>query len=203
MHGRAWSREEAIEALETPERLAGRSAERLWDRLALSEGATVADIGAGTGYFALPAARRVGAHGRVYAIDLSAELVALMGERAQKEGLRQFVSVQNTTESIPLPSAIADLVLLANVLHDFPPATIRESVRLLKPNGRLINLDWKKEETPGGPPVGIRFSPDEAAQVLGSHGLLEVERWEMGRWHYALALVRSERSGASQSSSAP
>jgi ubiquinone/menaquinone biosynthesis C-methylase UbiE len=154
------------------------------------DGDAIADIGAGTGFFALEAARRVGPRGRVYAIDLSAELVALLKERKEREGLAALIPLQNTTSSIPLGDAVADLVLLANVLHDVPPPTLREAVRLLRPRGRLVNLDWKKEETPGGPPPEIRLTAAEAAEVFGEYGLEEVERWEFGPWHYAQILRR-------------
>ncbi len=184
--GRAWSREEAIAALESPERRRSQDPERLWDRLALAKGATVVEVGAGTGFFALPAARRVGENGRVYATDLSEELVSLLRERAGTERLPQLVAVHNTLERIPLDSASADLVLLANVLHDVPEATVSEAVRLLKPDGRLVNIDWKPEDTPGGPPTQVRLTPEEATRRLEAHGLRAVERFEFGPWHYGI-----------------
>lgn len=194
MHGRAWGREEAIAALESPTRRESQDPEALWDHLHLAPGSTVADVGAGTGFFALPAARRVGAEGKVYAIDLSTELVGLIGERARAQDLPQLVEVQSTLERIPLPSAIADVVLLANVLHDIPNSTLAEAVRLLKPEGRFVNLDWKKEETPGGPPVGVRLSPEDASERLADAGLEVVESWEFGPFHYALLLRRRSTS---------
>lgn len=194
MHGRAWGREEAIAALERPTRRESQDPEALWDHLHLAIGSTVADVGAGTGFFALPAARRVGAEGKVYAIDLSTELVGLIGERARAQDLPQLVEVQSTLERIPLPSAIADVVLLANVLHDIPDSTLAEAVRLLEPEGRLVNLDWKKEETPGGPPVGVRLSPEDASERLADAGLEVVESWEFGPFHYALLLRRRSTS---------
>jgi SAM-dependent methyltransferase len=191
--GQAWTRQEAIAALESPDRWKTQDPEALWTRLGLAPGATVVDVGAGTGYFALPAARRVGPSGRVYAVDLSADLVDLLRERRDREALPQLLPVENTRTSIPLPSAVADWVLLANVLHDVPDSTVEEAVRMLKPGGRLVNLDWNKEDTPGGPPVAVRLTPDEAERRLEGKGLRALERWEFGPRHYGLLLVR--RSG--------
>jgi ubiquinone/menaquinone biosynthesis C-methylase UbiE len=188
---RAWTRKEALGALEAPERRQSQDPEALWTRVGLKPGATVVDVGAGTGFFAVVAARRVGPEGRVYAVDLSEELVELLRERRDRESLPQLQPLRNTLTSIPLPSGVADVVLLANVLHDIPVSTLSEAVRLLKPRGRFVNVDWKKEETPGGPPLEIRLTPDEAEQLLEKHGLQAVERWEYGPWHYALVLKRS------------
>jgi ubiquinone/menaquinone biosynthesis C-methylase UbiE len=189
--GRAWTRKEALGALEAPERRQSQDPEVLWTRVGLKLGATVVDVGAGTGFFAVAAARRVGPEGRVYAADLSDELVELLRERRDRESLPQLLPLRNTLTSIPLPSAVADVVLLANVLHDIPESTLTEAVRLVKLRGRFVNVDWKKEETPGGPPLEIRLTPDEAEQLLEKHGLETVERWEFGPWHYALVLRRS------------
>lgn len=185
---RAWTRKEALRALEAPERRKSQDPEFLWTRIGLAPGAIVADVGAGTGFFAVSAARRVGPGGHVYAVDVSDELVELLRERRDRESLPQLEPIRNTLTSIPLPSSVADVVLLANVLHDIPASTLSEAVRLLKPLGRFINVDWKKEETRGGPPLDIRLTPDEAEQLLERHGLKAVDRWDSGPWHYGLTL---------------
>ncbi|MEM0129406.1 MAG: methyltransferase domain-containing protein [Thermoplasmata archaeon] len=191
MHGRAWSREEAVAVLESPDRRATQNPVALWDAVGLRPGETVVDVGAGTGFFALPAAERVGPEGRVYAVDLSAELVALIEERARRRGLPAVRVVQSTPDRIPLPDRIADVVLLANVLHDIPRSTLTEAVRLLRADGRMVNVDWKKAETPGGPPVEVRLSPAEAVERLRAAGLVVKRQWEIGPYHYALLLHRA------------
>ena len=177
-----------MERLESPERRRFQDPNAFWDRFPLAPGSTVVEVGAGTGYFAIPAARRVGAKGRVYAVDVSADLVELLQERARTEGLPQLVPVLSHLDRIPLASEIADVVLFANVLHDIPPETVREAVRLVKHDGRILNVDWKKEETPMGPPRDIRLTPQEAADLLHTHGLELEETLEIGPYHYALRL---------------
>lgn len=191
---RAWTREEAIQALDAPGRRETQDPEALWTRVGLESGATVVDVGAGTAFFAIPAARRVGPQGRVYAVEVSEELIDLLRERRGTEDLPQLLPIQSTLSTIPLESGIADVVLLANVLHDIPPSTLSEAVRLLKPHGRLVNVDWKKLESPGGPPFEIRLSLPEAEELLGRHGLATIDRWDFGPWHYGLILRPSRSS---------
>jgi ubiquinone/menaquinone biosynthesis C-methylase UbiE len=179
-----------VAVLEAPERRREQDPEGLWERIGLRPGDVVVDVGAGSGYFAIPAARRVGPQGRVYAVDLSVELVELVRERARSAGLVQLEARASSLEHIPLPDGLADLVLLANVLHDIPPSTVGEAVRLLRPGGRLIDLDWKKEPGASGPPESVRLSPSEAEHRLAGHGLRVVERWEDGEHHYGLLLSR-------------
>jgi ubiquinone/menaquinone biosynthesis C-methylase UbiE len=193
-HDLPWTKEEALAHLESPERKRMLDADAFWDRVGLPPGTVVADVGAGTGYFALPAARRVAPRGRVFAIDISRELVDLLRDRAREQRLGTLEAVQSSAETIPLPSSVADLVLLANVLHDVSDATVGEAVRLLRSNGSFLNLDWKKTPGPEGPPVEIRLSPEEAAARFAPLGLHEVDRWEAGPYHYAIRLERRPRA---------
>lgn len=191
---RPWSREEALTTLEAPERRKTLDPVAFWEKVGLQPESTVVDVGSGSGYFALPAARAVGVAGHVYAVDLSPELVEYIANRSRDEHLPQLAAVQSTVDTIPLPSGIADAVLLATVLHDISAATISEAVRLLRPSGQLIDLDWKKEETPGGPPLAVRLTVKEASTLLAEHGLRVVDSWEAGPYHYALRLERVHAS---------
>jgi len=186
---RAWHRDEAVEFLEAPDRRESQDPEVLFDRVHLAVGESVVDVGAGTGYFAVVAARRVGPRGIVHAVDLSEELVELLAERAARESLPQLVPLRSSAAEIPLPDSVADLVLLANVLHDVPDSTVAEAVRTLRPDGRLVNVDWRKVRgTPRGPPIDIRLTPRAAEARLGRHGLVAVDRFRFGPWHYGIVM---------------
>ncbi len=185
-----WTREMAVAALESPERKKSLDPEAVWKEVGLRKGSTVVEIGAGTGYFSIPAARTVGSNGKVYAVDISKDLVGYLQERGAQEHLPQFQAVHSSVERVPLEDGIADFVLLANVLHDVPDATVREALRLLAPTGCLVNLDWKKEETPNGPPPEIRLSPEEATMRLRALGLKVEHLWTPGPYHYGMVLRR-------------
>src|SRR5688572_29717749 len=89
-----------------------------WRRVGLRRGQTVVDVGAGIGYFALPAARRVGPAGHVYACDVSPDMVRHMEREANKAGLGHLEPCRSAECRLPLPSHSADLVLAAFVLHE-------------------------------------------------------------------------------------
>jgi len=176
--------------LDARERYATQDPGHLWDLVGLHEGDVVVDVGAGTGFFAFPASSRVGEQGSVYAVDVSEDLLDLIGERAEAGHFRNLHTVLSTPTRIPLEDGTADVVLLANVLHGVPPSTVAEAVRVLRPGGRLVNVDWKKRETPQGPPVRHRLSPAEASAALRAYGVKRQSSFDLGPYHYVLVFLR-------------
>ncbi len=186
MHGRRWTREEGLANLDSADRRRLQDPQSFWREVGLRPRDIVADVGAGTGFFAIPAATLLAGSGTVYAIDISEELVELLRERKIEHVLDNLVPVHSKVDRIPLDSSVADIVLLANVLHDIPPATLAEAIRLLKPGGRLVNTDWKKVETPGGPPLHIRLNETEATERIVAGGLVRERVWNFGAHHYVI-----------------
>jgi ubiquinone/menaquinone biosynthesis C-methylase UbiE len=189
MHEAVWTREQAIALLDDPSRRTREDPRKLWSRAGLRRGMRVVDVGAGSGYYAFPASALVGPSGRVYAVDVSPELVELLKERARKRRRSNLEPLASRPHRIPLPNGIADRVLLANVLHGIPPSTVREAVRLLRPGGRLVNLDWKKDAA-RGPPVARRLSARAARRTLEGYGLRTVREWKFGPNHYVVMLEK-------------
>lgn len=98
-------------------------------------------------------ARIVGDSGRVFAVDVQEEMIAILRRKIQKLNIRNVETVVSEEESIPLPAESLDLALMANVLHELESyATVREAYRLLKPGGVLAILEWEKKKTEFGPP---------------------------------------------------
>lgn len=176
--------------LDAPGRRIDQDPDRLWHRVGLKEGDTVVDVGAGSGFFSFAAASIVGPNGRVYAVDISKELTELVRERAEIGKFRNVEAVLSTASHIPVEDAVADVAILANVLHGVPPSTVDESIRLLRPGGRLVNVDWKKETTEGGPPVHHRLSVKEATATLARRGLVPIDSFDLGPAHYVLVFER-------------
>jgi ubiquinone/menaquinone biosynthesis C-methylase UbiE len=203
MHEATWSREEAIAILDDPSRVEREDPFALWERAGLAPGMTVVEVGAGTGFYAFPASDVVGPTGRVYAVDLSPDLVALVRERSRSQHRRNLLAVRSRPDRVPLPDAVADRVLLANVLHGIPPTTVREAVRLLRPGGRLLDVDWKKRPTPLGPPVEHRLAPGEARRTLEAYGLRGLATGVHGPNHYVVILEKPEGRSARRARGAP
>jgi len=139
----------------------------------ISAGDTVVEVGAGNGFWTLPLARLVGPSGRVIAVDTEPIMLDELRTRAEAEGIENVELVQSEESRIPLSNRIADVVLLAFVLHHptDPNAFLHEVVRLLKPGGYLVEVDWEKRETEQGPPIEHRLSEDETRSLLSMQGL--------------------------------
>ena len=141
----SWAR-----VFDDPARDAWQKPDDVVGALQLAPTARVADVGAGTGYFAVRLARAV-PQGTVYAVDLSADMVKYLGERARREGLANLRAVQGAPASPDLPQPV-DLVLLVDVYHHVDAridyfAALRKS---LAPGGRVAIIDFRPE-SPRGP----------------------------------------------------
>lgn len=178
--------------LEDPERLRLLPARDLLVEAGLRPDMSVADVGCGPGFFTLPAAGIVGSAGRVYAIDTSAQMLQVIRERARGGGLHNIETVLAVESAIPLPDGVAEFALLAFVLHEAiqPGAFTREVARLLVPRGRLLLLEWKKEEMPAGPPMRDRLTPEESVRWLDEAGLGILRRFAPNAYHHGLVADR-------------
>lgn len=181
---------------------------RLWPtpgetlrRLGVAAGDSVAEVGCGNGYFALPAARVVDP-APVYALDLDESLLAELAELADGQAIDNVVPVggdaRELSEHLPEP---VDVVLIANTFHGVDDADefVRGVYGSLREGGRFVVLDWHdrpREETtvagePRGPPENLRLAPDETeALVLGAADFDPRERVEVPPYHYALVFER-------------
>ena len=146
------------------------------------------DLGCGEGYFSLPAARIVGEKGRVFALDINPESIGNLETAAEQESLGNVTAMAGEGESTIFCEECADIVFFGIVLHDFadPAKVLRNARRMIKQTGKLINLDWKKEQTGLGPPVEIRFDEDTASRLISEAGFAVEVVTESGPCHYLI-----------------
>jgi ubiquinone/menaquinone biosynthesis C-methylase UbiE len=153
--------------LEDDERYTLLQPEMTLRQFGLQEGMTFVDIGAGTGFFSRAASKIVGDEGVVYATDISTRML----DEFRRVGAPNNVRLLQSDEyEVPVPSGQADLVLFAFVLHESVdiPRFLKEAVRLLKPDGRIVIIEWKKQEEEHGPSIEERLSKNELiAQCKG------------------------------------
>jgi ubiquinone/menaquinone biosynthesis C-methylase UbiE len=140
--------------LERPEREQEENPDGALDALNLKAGMSVADVGAGTGYMSLKLAKRVGPSGKVYAEDVQPEMLQKVRANAAKAKATNVVTVQGSFTDPMLPKGQMDLVLLVDVYHEFsePQKMLRGIRESLKPDGRLVLLEYRKED----PKIPIR-----------------------------------------------
>lgn len=124
------------------------------DVLAIAEGSTVADVGAGTGYVTLRLAQRVGSRGRVLATDLQPELLDVLRARADDAGAGNVVTIKASASDAKLPRDEVDLVLMIDVYHELsdPRATLAQVHDALRSNGHLALVEYRAED----PAVAIK-----------------------------------------------
>ena len=125
------------------------------DALDLTRGMVVADIGAGSGYMTVRMAKKVGPTGKVYGEDIQPEMIDLLQRRITKEKITNVIPLLGLTDDPKLPAAAIDLELLVDVYHEFsePQKMLRGLRAALKPSGRLVLLEYRKED----PTIPIRI----------------------------------------------
>jgi len=123
--------------------------------LKIAKGASVADIGAGSGYITVKLAARVGPTGQVFANDLQPQMLQMLAKRLADRRIVNVTLVQGTIDDPKLPPASVDLELMVDVYHEFsqPQAMLRHLREALKPGGRLVLLEYRKED----PTIPIRL----------------------------------------------
>jgi len=177
--------------LDSPQRREFLNPENILKRINVKPGMKVADVGCGTGFFAIPAAKIVGPEGKVFAIDVQEEMVAILSKKIQRLKIRNIKAVVSREEEIPLPDESVDLALMASVLHELEDhKTLGEVHRFLKPHGVLAVLEWKKKKTEFGPPLWERLTPNQTKRILEKAGFRVREVSSVGPYHY---LVISEK----------
>jgi ubiquinone/menaquinone biosynthesis C-methylase UbiE len=143
--GRPYSQPYAgdLTVFDYPERAERLQVERVMDALGLAPGRSVADIGAGSGWFSMRAARRVGPDGTVYAVDINPQAVVFIAERAAREGLPNVLVAQGSPDDANLPRDSVDAVLFLNAYHEIarPVDLLRGLHPALRPGARIGVID--------------------------------------------------------------
>lgn len=160
---------ESAKSFDDPARNTWQMPDRVIDALGLTPGRSVADVGAGTGYFTVRLAKSKAAP-LVYAVDIEESMVKYLRERAAQEGLKNVVAVQAAADRTNL-SAPVDVVLIVNTYHHIGNrvAYFRELQKLMKPSARLAIIDFRKG-APGGPPDEFRLLPEQISSELAQAG---------------------------------
>ncbi len=174
------------------ERRKWQTPEAILTQIGLRPGFTFIDVGCGSGYFTIPAAKLVGADGRVYGLDNDATVIRLLRQRARKSSLSNVTLKVGAAEKIILCDECADRVFFSLVLHDFtdPARVLMNAVRMVKIDGKIVDLDWKKEKTSMGPPVEIRFSEEKAVTLMTETGFEPEQVKTIDPYHYLIIARR-------------
>jgi len=189
-HGRLFPPEKLGE-LEGPDRDEWQQPERIMDALGIADGARVADIGAGGGWFTVRLARRVGPNGKVYAEDIQRQMIESIDRRVRREGLRNVETRLGTSVDPQLPTNL-DAVIIVDTYPqlDDPVAMLTHVAKALGPNGRLGIVDFKKDKLGPGPAMDERLDPDVIIKDAARAGLRLHTHATFLRYQYLLVFTR-------------
>ena len=186
-----------IGVFDDPGRDAWQKPEAVIAQLGVAPGMTVADLGAGTGYFSVRLADAVGPKGRVLAIDIEPKFVDYMKERGEKAKMPQLVPVLAAPDNPRLPKHGVDLVLIVDTWHHIDDrlqylVTLSSGV---KAGGRVAVVDFKKGDFPVGPPDAHKLTAEAVAGEFAAAGWKLASRWDELPYQYVLVFTPPVASG--------
>jgi SAM-dependent methyltransferase len=153
---------------------------RVMDILGIAAGKNVADIGAGSGWFTVRAARRVGERGVVYAVDINPESIRYMDERAKKEKLHNVKTILSKADDPLLPAGAVDAVLLLKTYHEVaePVALLRNLRAALRPGAKvgIIDRNGNGEDHGVGREVVLREAAQAGYRLLGQYDFVKGDK---------------------------
>jgi SAM-dependent methyltransferase len=180
-----------LSIFESPGREERLQINRVMDILGIVSGKSVADIGAGSGWFTVRAAKRVGASGAVYAVDINPEAVRYIGERAQKEQLQNVKTILGKADDSLLPAGSVDAVLLLKTYHEVaqPVGLLRNLRAALRPGAKvgIIDRNGNGEDHGVGRDVVLREAKEAGYRLLESYDFVKGDKMD-----YFLVLGRAE-----------
>ena len=191
-------RQQDLGLLEAPDRDQWQKPDQIMDALGIAEGAVVAELGAGGGWFTLRLATRVGPNGLVYAEDIQPGMIEGIARRMKAENLANVKPILGTTTDPRLPPGL-DAVLIADAYNEMDepddPSVIvtllRNIGKSLKPQGRLGIVDWTPGSGGPGPPARQRVDPERIIKAADAAGLRLISREEIPPFVYLLVFGRA------------
>jgi len=180
---------------DAPDRASWQKPEEVITKLAIVPGATVADIGAGTGFFSRYWSEAVGPSGTVFAVDVEPNLVAYLRDRADKERTVNLVPVLASYDNPRLPAGAVDLAVIVDTYHHIDQRLeyLRAFHRVLAPDARVVVIDWKPGKLPVGPPDDHKIAADDVVREMNAAGYRLVDAPDFLPYQY-VRVFRTEPS---------
>jgi predicted methyltransferase len=177
--------------LEQPDRTLWQKPDQIMDAVHVADGSTVADIGAGAGWFTIRLAQRVGPKGTVYAQDVQRVMLDGIKRRVQREGLENVTTVQAHGNDPMLPAKTLDAILMVDAYQEVENRVVylRNLANALKPTGRIGIVNWKPGRGGPGPDPDERVAPSVVEGDAAAAGLKVIAHEDLP-YQYLLVLSR-------------
>ena len=177
MHDKKFNPEH-LERLDSPERHERMDFDNIILQLEIDSGQTIADIGAGIGFFSIPFAKKAE---RVYAVDISQDMLDYLNKKLTSQKIDNVESILSTEKKIEISDDSVDLVWMSSVFHELDGSgTLDEVTRILKPGGRFAILDFKKIHEENGPSFNHRIDKPDAIETCINAGFNFVREFDTG-----------------------
>jgi ubiquinone/menaquinone biosynthesis C-methylase UbiE len=182
--------------LEAPDRDLWQPPDQIMDVLGIAEASVVADVGAGSGWFTVRLARRVGPNGVVYAQDVQQEMLQAIKRRVEREGLTNVRPVLGQGSNPRLPRNTLDAILIVGVYNEIGDKVemLRNLAAALKPQGRIGVIDFKLSGGGPGPPMAERVDPRIVVRDAASAGLRLLSQETFLPYQYFLVFAKERRT---------
>jgi arsenite methyltransferase len=186
-----------IALLDDPARDAYQKPHEVVMALALEEGERVADIGAGSGYFALRFARHVGAGGQVLAVDINPDMIVHVNRRIRDGRLDNIRTILALPDDPLLADASVDRIFICETWHhiEHHPQYLARLRKVLKPGGQVIVIDFQKKETAVGPPAEMRVAREDVVRQFDQGGFRLTKEHTFLPYQYFLIFAPASGSG--------
>jgi ubiquinone/menaquinone biosynthesis C-methylase UbiE len=187
---------EGADWLDRPEREREEQPALLLKALAIKPGAVVADIGAGSGFLTFRFARCVGPKGKVLAVDIQPEMLALIRQRMKERKVTNIDVVRGTISDPKLPAGAVDLMVMVDVYHEFshPWEMTVAMVKALKPGGRLVFVEYRKEDPKVPIKLVHKMEEKQVIKEMRPHALRHVKTLEVLPWQHIIVFEKKGKA---------
>jgi len=191
MHGLHNDPKAYIGALDDPKRDVYQKPQEVLAALDIKPGEIIADIGAGSGYFTFRLARHVSERGKVYAVDVSPDMILHINRAIRDLKVTNVVSILADPDDPLIPVASVNRFFFSDSWHHIDNQTKYLSLmkKLLKPNGEVVMIDFHKKETPSGPPLKMRIAREDLLKQMSSNGYRLIKEHTFLPYQYFLVFV--------------
>lgn len=161
---------------------------RMREELKLKPGMSVCDMGSGNGYHTLPIAEAVGQDGKVYAVEVQPEMIAMLKKRAEAKGITHIESIIGEPHDPKLPPASCDMILLVDVYHEFshPEEMLAGMRQALKPDGVIVMVEYRAEDDSVPIKPEHKMTKAQINKELTSNGFKLVREFDELPWQHMM-----------------
>jgi cyclopropane fatty-acyl-phospholipid synthase-like methyltransferase len=185
-----------VAMLEDPKRDEYQKPHEVLMALDLKQGETIADIGSGSGYFALRFAAHVGEKGRVLAVDIDPDMVRYLNRRVRDAGVRNVQTILAEPNDPLLADASVDRFVVVDTWHHIekPLEYLALMKKMLKPGGQIVMIDFQKKELPFGPPMEMKIAREDLVRQMEANGFALAKEHTFLPYQYFLVFTPGARS---------